>query len=239
MSARQVVGVDGCPAGWFWVRMQEHSYDFGVSANIEELCATHGEAAQICIDIPIGLPSDIERRRCDSEARRLLGPRAPSVFSAPCRQILDCESYEAACSLSRASTGRALSRQGFAIVPKIREVDTYLRAHRNEIDRVVEVHPEVCFQGMSGKAMTHPKKRQEGNKERLAVLDAIWPLSSRCFEAALAVFRRAHVSRDDIIDAIACALTARDSGPLNAIPNDLQLDDQRLPMRMICYKTAT
>jgi predicted RNase H-like nuclease len=58
------------------------------------------QALVTAIDIPIGLPGG-RPRTVDGEARRLLGPRASSVFPAPARGTLDASSYEEACEASR------------------------------------------------------------------------------------------------------------------------------------------
>lgn len=236
MKTQTFVGVDGCPGGWFWVSIAGPAFEVGVSPNVDELCNRHFNAARICIDIPIGLPSSPEKRQCDIEARRLLGARASSVFSAPCRQVLDHTDYVAACEASRSVMGCALSKQSFAIVPKIRQVDIFLRDHPHEIDRLIEAHPEVCFLGMAGAPMKYSKKRTEGTEERLHVLHTFWPDARRCFAVANGRFRRAEVSRDDIVDAIACALTAHNSGRTRALPDNPQFDREGLPMRISYFK---
>lgn len=132
--------------------------------------------------------------------------------------------------------GNALSKQSFAIVPKIRQVDIFLRDHPHEIDRLIEAHPEVCFLGMAGAPMKYSKKRTEGTEERLHVLHTFWPDARRCFAVANGRFRRAEVSRDDIVDAIACALTAHNSGWTGALPENPQFDREGLPMRISYFK---
>src|SRR5581483_732956 len=88
------------------------------------LAALAGEPALVAVDIPIGLPSghstDDGRRRCDGAARALLGPRAVSVFPAPCRPTLSATSYRDACQLeiSARQGGSGLSRQAYGILPK-------------------------------------------------------------------------------------------------------------------------
>lgn len=236
MTTQPVVGADGCRGGWFWVRITGPSFEVGVSGNVDQLCKRHMDAARICIDIPIGLPNCSERRRCDTEARRLLGPKASSVFSAPCRQVLGHTDYVAACEASRIATGRALSKQSFSIVPKIREVDHFLRGHRHDIDRLIEAHPEVCFLGMADTPMKHSKKRSAGTEERLDVLQTLWPDARSCFAVANDRFPRAEVSRDDIVDAIACALTAHNSESTLALPDTPQVDSEGLPMRITYFK---
>ena len=67
-----------------------------------------------------------ESRKCDIEARRRLGPRGSSVFPTPVRLSLEAVNYTAACLASYESCGKRLSKQAFALVPRIREVDEIL-----------------------------------------------------------------------------------------------------------------
>ena len=76
------------------------------------------------------------------------------------------------CALSRASApgGKAISKQTYFFLHKIKEVDEFLRA-RPELHEVVrEVHPEVCFCELAGRPMVYSKKRQPGRKERVQAL---------------------------------------------------------------------
>ena len=100
-----------------------------------------------------------------------------SVFPAPVRSVLAASSWEDACARSRASApgGKAISKQTYFILPKIREVDDFLRA-RPELREVVrEVHPEVCFCELAGRPMDYPKKKQEGRDERRQALGRNFP----------------------------------------------------------------
>lgn len=83
---------------------------------------------------------------------------------------------------------------------------------------------------------THSKKRAEGAEERLHVLHTLWPDARRCFALANERFRRAELSRDDIVDAIACALTARYSSWTHFIPITPQFDSEGMPMRITYLK---
>ena len=117
--------------------------------------------------MPIGLAEAYQPggRACEREARRLLGrPRASSVFATPARPVLAAKTYEEACRLSRASApgAKAISRQTYGILPKIREIDDLLRS-RAELRAIVrEVHPEVCFAELAGAPMRHAKKTSAG-----------------------------------------------------------------------------
>lgn len=81
---------------------------------------------------------------------------------------LNAKSYKAACDASEKQCSKRLPRQTYAILPKIREVDTVLRSSANLRERVVEVHPEVSFCFWNGKQfMEHPKRSGFGFLERL------------------------------------------------------------------------
>ena len=122
----RLIGIDGCKSGWVLASADSGSSNvcFEVVPDLRELFAS-AERGDYCvvIDIPIGLPED-GLRPCDLEARKAIGPRASSVFPTPCRASLTgWREYRAACDLNEEACGKRLSRQAFAILPKIREVD--------------------------------------------------------------------------------------------------------------------
>lgn len=89
-----VVGVNGCPGGWLAM-----AYDAESGAltpcfhpTLRELLDAYPGAAAVAIDIPVGLIEGAARR-CDVEARRVLGPRKSSVFPAPDPRIVNAPSY--------------------------------------------------------------------------------------------------------------------------------------------------
>ena len=136
-------GVDGCRSGWFYFELQGSNYTYGVVSNLAELVEGASSGDSILVDIPIGLrDSDSVPRVWDQEARRILGPRASSVFPAPIRSILGAATYQEALAEARRLTGKGVSRQGYAILPKIAEVDELMRSE--EARAVIrEVHPEA------------------------------------------------------------------------------------------------
>src|SRR5205823_1026990 len=110
-------------AGWLCVRSQDGVVDGEVFASFKQLLALLQATSVIAVDIPIGLPTSGERV-CDRMARQLLGaPRASSVFPAPIWAVTDESDYAVACAKHRDVDGRALSKQAFAILPKIVEVN--------------------------------------------------------------------------------------------------------------------
>src|SRR5438067_6592219 len=136
-----LLGVDGCPGGWCAVTLEvgdgrPRLAGARVYSSFAEILAS--DAAVICIDIPIGLLDIPGQRRCDMEARRLLGSRRSSVFPPPSRRALTARSYREACDINFQMTERKISMQAFNIIPRMAEVDRDMKAAYQE--RVRETH---------------------------------------------------------------------------------------------------
>ena len=230
-------GVDGCPKGWFYFALvpgQEPKW--GVVEEIADLVAEVDDSDRIFIDIPIGLPSGGEGRLCDREARRKLVPhRTSSVFPVPVRSALTAETYEEASEKNWKASGKRLSKQTYAIMPKIKEVDSLLRGSAKARRVVREVHPEICFWALAGASpMRHNKKTGRGFDERIAVLERFHPSAVRCFDEIRTGYRRVDLADDDILDAMALAITASaNRGALRTLPEVPVEDSCGLPMGMV------
>lgn len=61
--------------------------------------------------------------------------------------------------------------------------------------------------------MTYSKKTEQGFQERLKLLKVHCPQAKRVIDQAMRQYRRAELSRDDVVDALAAFVTA-------AVPND-------------------
>jgi predicted RNase H-like nuclease len=243
-ATRTFIGIDGCRAGWFCVLLDGgDNWSCRVVPDAHALGELARAADSVLIDIPIGLPdSGPDGRLCDREARRLLGRgRASSVFPAPARSTLAAGDYPQALELNRAATGRGLSRQAWNIVPKIREIDTLLHANKDLQGVIRESHPELCFWGLNGRQAMHcNKKQQEGQQQRLRVLAGIFPQCRALFKRACAEYPRREVARDDIIDAMVCAVTAKQGyGSYLALPDTPVRDGTGLAMEIVYPGIAT
>ena len=106
---------------------------------------------------------------------------------------------------------KRLTNSPFAIAPKIAEVDKVLRDRgASAAPPVREVHPEVCFWALhDGQPMRFRKKTREGRSERFRVLQEINPQTQGIYDSALKRCLRKQVARDDILDALAAAVTAK------------------------------
>ena len=132
---------------------------------------------------------------------------------------------------SFAAHGKRLSKQTFAIIPKIREVDHALRTRIRDAERVREIHPEVSFCVLNDDhPMVHPKRTGLGFAERLKLIEALFP-------GAFALARRTHArsvaADDDILDAMAALWTAGRilKSQARAIPDGVvERDGVGLPM---------
>ena len=230
------LGLDGCKAGWFLAGLDEQGNGaFGILEHIDELAEYLSDAAVALIDIPIGLRGEHpDERTCDKLARRVLRPkRHSSVFPAPSRLALDCTTYREASVHNRACTGRGLSQQTFNIMPKIREVDLFLRGNSSG-GKIREMHPEVALWALNGeRAMGHAKRTKDGFEERMAVLSRYLPNAREIVAMALREHPRKAVARDDVIDALVGAVTARFHPKLQSLPEVPEFDDEDLPMEIV------
>ena len=236
------VGVDGCPAGWFYVALEPSgALHCGIVRTLGELIRETREPALVLVDVPIGLPDGPGGRDCDRAARRVLGPRRSSVFSAPARAVLDAGDYEDAQRRSRKAAGVGLGKQAFGLIRKCKEVDELLRADARARRIVREIHPEVCFWALAGrKPMKHYKKTPEGWKERIAVLNRLRPASEQEIDGLSNRFKRRDVARDDALDAMAAAMTASaKAAALRTLPSNPPTDSVGLTMEMVYFEPET
>ncbi len=238
MTESRYLGVDGCKAGWFFVSIGPgDEAEFGVFENINQLFHAYSDSKWILIDIPIGLPSkENPRRNCDIEARKLLGPKkASTVFPPPCREATKASNYTEANQTNRAVLAKGMSQQTFHICKKIKETDEFLLRHKKSKKIVRESHPEICFWALSGqRRLEHNKKTPKGLEERLEILIRHFPRSSLIYKAALDRYLRKEVSRDDILDAMALAISATNLSTRGvSLPEKSEKDSSGFTMEIV------
>lgn len=230
-----VAGMDGCLKGWLCL-IKDLATDHvhaKILSDISGLLELEARPEVVTIDIPIGL-TDRGSRECDLLARaHLKASRASSVFPAPIRPVLEATSYSQACQIGEKVEGRKLSKQLWAIMPKIREVDTFLRTDPTRRRWVREVHPEVCFWAWNkNKAMTHKKRSPEGKAEREALIKPLYGTAYTKIQSSLPQGRYAN---DDLLDAFAALWSAERvvSGKAVVLPRTVPVDSCGLRMEMV------
>lgn len=202
------LGVDGARGGWLCVVARREgaaiATDVELVASLADVVARAG-AAPIGVDVPIGLPDETGLRPADRAARLALGPRRASVFAVPARYLLGAPDYAEARAVAVARDHAKPSIQAFGILPRIAEADALLARSPGLAERMVEVHPEVSFARLAGRALA-AKKTPEGRDERLAALRPVFgDLDARL---ATLTLRRAQAAPDDVLDAYAAAWSA-------------------------------
>jgi predicted RNase H-like nuclease len=221
-----VLGVDGCRAGWVGVLLRGTTYAALVSADIanlvEQARALAPELGVVGVDIPIGLPDD-RPRLTDALARsRLPRGRKSSVFPTPSRAAVSPSTHVEASAANRVALGVGLSIQAFHLVPKILEVDSYVRSEPPV--RVLEVHPEVCFAEIDPRSVIPSKLTPAGRAARGTALTSAGL-------APPAYVRGQGYAADDLLDACAVAWTARRyaAGAAYSLPDPPELFSDGIP----------
>jgi len=221
----RIAGVDGCRRGWIAMVKDGDSVEPRLCVSDDDLIALFEECVVVAIDIPIGL-ADRGPRSCDHHARRFLGRRASSVFPAPLRPLIAVRDYVEANRVSRQIQQRGISKQGFAIVAKVEQIDRILQRHHELRGRVHEVHPEVSFAMWNGgEALAAAKRTADGLAARRKLVEEHFgaiPLAPR------------GAGEDDVLDAFAALWTAeRIVAGRSRELGDARADVTGLPMRIV------
>ena len=220
-----VLGLDGCRGGWIgclWRGPRSCAEVIFLSSLRLAETTVPSQTAVLAVDVPLGLLDAAERggRECDRLARRHLGRRGSSVFPPPVQAALTADGYAEANRLNRESSPLQIgvSKQAFAIFPKIREANEAMSTSAWLRGRAIEVHPEVCFLMMSGDELTSRKKTLVGATQRRHWLMQVGFGELSGFEAAA---KRLGAKTDDALDACAAAWSAwrRASGSAESLPN--------------------
>ncbi len=196
----------------------------GVYRRFADVLAATDRCTAVGVDIPIGL-TESGPRSCDLQARRLLGRQASSVFTPPLRPMLLAATRAEADAIRRSIEGKGVGYQAFSIVGKIREVDGLMTPDLQV--RVVETHPELCFQRLAG--LMGKKREPEGFEARRRALAVVMP----SFGHLLAV-RSSKWAPDDVLDALVCAWVAKGVADDTAewVPEEPEIDAKGLRMEM-------
>ena len=225
----QNIGVDGCKVGWVACWRERDALKFQIFANFNVLIEAFDQKARFAVDMPIGLPERVGAggRGPEGLIRPLLGQRKSSVFSIPSRRAVYAQTYPEACAAAFESSNpqRKISKQGFFLFPKIREIDAALCADETLRLRVFETHPELIFCKLKKQPLQLSKKTPDGAEERTKLLRQFglpiedWP-------------KLKGAAQDDIIDAAACLVTAEQisADVATSLPAKPALDSFGIPI---------
>jgi predicted RNase H-like nuclease len=221
-----VAGVEPCRDGWLVAagRLQGITLtviDPEIVTTFIEVLDMKPSFSVIALHAPVGLPetSRTGGRRCDREARRLLGfPRASAIVTPPTRQWL----------------ANADGRAGLGILSPsrmkhIREVDSEIQPYWQRT--VFEVNPELAFFTLNDEhPLRYAKRTHKGYEERRLLLEQKLPGVERALEA-----RIKNVPKWLLVDAAADLMTCRRimSRAASRIPMDPEWNEQGLRMEIL------
>ena len=225
MSWRMIaLGLDGYSRGWVAVRIDGARRELLALGSVSELPTMSFDRAGI--DMPIGLPGR-GLRDCDVEARMMLRPHASRVFTGARRGLWDHASHAAANRVLKRRGEAGVSIQLWNLGPKIREIDALMTQRLQQ--RIREVHPELVFLRLNSGRPLPSKKTEEGIAERMKLLKR-----ERFTDLKNWIARKpAGAKVDDILDACAVAIAARDFTSGHVLPrNGAQKDATGLKMQI-------
>ena len=228
-SAIKYVGVDGCKAGWIGVGLSDDDngrVEVNVREKFSDIVACFGDACVILVDMPIGLHKTgaMEFRHCDEEARGHLEKRKGSVFQVPSQKFVTKAMKNPRWSQTDANKWltenlginnvNKIGSQGFGIIRKIGELRDFLNNNRDaDLPKIMEAHPEICFWALNGcQPMSAHKSEAFGLAERFEIVQCSLHKSINLLDIFKDVCPRETKSRvgpDDVLDALALAITAK------------------------------
>jgi len=217
----EYLGVDGFRGGWVaaWID-DEGNQGFDYSSSLSTLLLMPHKRAMI--DMPIGLKM-AGHRICDISARELVGA---SVFPGARRNLWEFRDQASANQYywQHEGPGMGVSCQLWNIREKIKEVDDFITPGRQAT--ITEAHPELIFRKLGNQLRLRGKKSELGREQRFKLL------SQSGFVKLSKWLTQRHgtgIGRDDLIDACACAVAARDS---NARLGGDEVDSRGLRMEI-------
>ncbi|MGJ5081326.1 DUF429 domain-containing protein [Bradyrhizobium sp. HKCCYLS3013] len=197
------LGLDGYRNGWVTVVLDGDRQAIEFRPDVASALAA--PFVRAAIDIPIGMTDD-GIRTCDQLARDKLAPHRFRVFTGARRWLWEefTDPDLANAEATRRGQPRA-SRQLWHLGRKIMEVDMFVRAHRG-LD-IREVHPELVFLRLHGAPLPSKKTEQGAGVRR----DLLVAAGFEAIDDWLTRARRGTGAKpDDVLDACAVALAARD-----------------------------
>ncbi|MDQ8732762.1 DUF429 domain-containing protein [Bradyrhizobium sp. LHD-71] len=232
------MGLDGYARGWVAVRLNGAKHELLFLRSIAELSAISFD--RVGVDMPIGLPERGERA-CDLEARALLRPHASRVFTGARRGLWDHPSHAEANRILKQRGEKGVSVQLWSLGPKICEVDALLTPRLQA--RIREVHPELVFLRLNGGRPLPSKSTREGLALRMGLLRAEgltqvrrWievERHKRSKDGVASLTYGSGAKADDVLDACAAAIAARDFDSGRVLPRSGAVKDaKRLKMQI-------
>jgi predicted RNase H-like nuclease len=225
MGAREdgmvtVIGLDGYRGGWVAVYLENSRQRFDYGALDRLLDVPYKRAM---IDIPVGLPAR-GYRGCDVAAKAMVGS---SAFLGARWNLWKFKAYEHANAHYWNDNDTGISVQLWNLTDKLREINVAMTPALQR--RLQESHPELVFWRLNGGQMLPSKKTPEGRWRRIELLKE---QGIERIEEWLGQRRGTGIGHDDLIDACACAIAARDRHESHRLPIGVPVTKQGIRMEI-------
>ena len=226
------IGVDGCKGGWAAAILYHGELRLKVYKSIADLVSEYPSFDAFLVDMAIGLRNGPDQKRPEEAARNELRGKSSSVFPIPSRDAVYAKTEEEQKKANLRTLGKSLSKQSLAIIPKIRELDEFLKAHPEYKGKILESHPEVDFARLNGSVVLSKKKEEPGLSERIYILSEY--LDKRDLSDVYVKAKELRCGQDDLIDAICLAVTGalHAHGQSETLPEEPEPDGKGLMMQL-------
>lgn len=222
-----IAGVTPCPGGWLVAGAKVHGTVFSPDDPVRmpsfvEVIDQRPQYSTIALNAPVGYLNHAVTggRRCDREARALLGRRGSAIKSAPVRldsqRDIDLLPDE-------------LDAISHTLLPRFREVANEMAPFRQRT--IYEAHPELSFFQINGEVpMEYSKHSEKGIAERRSLLEVKVAGAERILNAEVP-----GVTLEHLIDAAAILWTARRIFVRASVrlPEDPEWDEHGLRMELV------
>lgn len=201
-----IAGVDGCKRGWLVAISAgwpcEELPELVFCRDFSLVLETTVSCSVVVVDMPIGLPSGDECRKCDIAARDEIGRKdSKRIFMTPPRQSLQASTAEEFQQIHRRLKGKGAGIPVWGIAQKLKEVDAEMNPKIQE--HTMEFHPELAWKQLAGNVLAS-KHTAKGILQRLEFIKKFIPEVAGFGDVPAAT--RGKI--DDVLDALVGLATA-------------------------------
>lgn len=199
-----LAGVDACKGGWIVARSLSwpcrEAPCLAVCPDFRAVIALTADCQRVAVDIPIGIPSGKQIRRCDQEAKDFLRANdhnPAAVFFTPPRECLPAENAKEFQRLHRLARTTGAGYPVWGFMKKVKEANESMTPKLQ--GRIIEFHPELAWLRIAGRNLSS-KHEDEGIAERKKVLHPNVPELEHLLSWKDSLGRAAAL--DDLLDAL-------------------------------------
>jgi len=204
-----------------------------VCPDFRAVLALTADCQRVAVDIPIGIPSGEQIRRCDVEAKDFLRENdhnPAAVFFTPPRESLPAESPREFQQLHKRARKTGAGYPVWGILKKLKQANEAMTPELQE--KIIEFHPELAWLHLAGRNLGS-KHENEGITERKKVLLPMVPELEQLLSWKDFLGRAAAL--DDLLDSLiglAVAKASLRNSPYRLPAGEPEIDKTGLRMEI-------